>query len=202
MTDLKTTDNDPLNDRAFDQLFRGARTFNAWQDRAIPEAVLQAVYDLAKWGSTSANCQPARFIFITSDEARARLKPHLAEGNVAKTMTAPCTVIIGTDFEFYRNLPEQFPHADATAWFVGNEALIDETARRNGTLQAAYLMLAARSLGLDCGPMSGFDQTGVNQEFFSDKVKANFLCNLGHGTSEDLFPRSPRLSFDQACEIV
>ena len=201
----KPTVNKPVNDFAMDQLFREARTYNGWEDRKIPDSLLQAVYDLAKWGATSANCQPARFIFVTSEKGKQKLKPHLSEGNLAKTMAAPCTVIIGTDYEFYENLPEQFPHTDAKSWFVGNEALIEETAFRNGSLQGAYLMLAARALGLDCGAMSGFDKDGVTKAFLADldgSVKANFLCNLGYGTTENLFPRSPRLSFSQACDIV
>jgi len=165
--------------------------------------MMQAVYELAKWGATSANCSPARFVFVASDEGRARLKPHLAEGNLAKTMAAPCCVIIGHDLDFYEKLPELFPHTDAKSWFEGDDALIKTTAFRNGTLQGAYLMIAARALGLDCGPMSGFDHDGVDKEFFAGTpVKSNFLCNIGYGTDEDMFPRSPRLSFDEACEIV
>lgn len=191
-----------INDEALDIVFRNARTRNGWEERSVSQPLIQAVYDLMKWGSTSANCSPARFVFVTSDEAKARLKPHLMEGNVEKTMTAPCCVIIAHDMEFYEKLPDLFPHADAKSWFVGNDALIAETAFRNGTLQGAYLMIAARALGLDCGPMSGFDQDGVNKEFFAGtSYKANFLCNIGYGTDRDLFDRSPRLSFDEACQI-
>ncbi|MEM9495421.1 MAG: malonic semialdehyde reductase [Pseudomonadota bacterium] len=192
-----------INDEALDIVFRTARTHNGWEERKISQALIQAVYDLTKMAPTSANCSPARFVFVTSDEGKARLKPHVAEGNVAKVMAAPCCVIIGHDMAFYEALPKLFPHTDAKSWFVGNDALIEETAFRNGTLQGAYLMLAARSLGLDCGPMSGFDQAGVDKEFFADtSVKSNFLCNIGYGTDENLFPRSPRLDFEEACEVV
>ena len=192
-----------INDEALDILFREARTHNGWEDRKVTRPLMQAVYDLTKWGATSANCSPARFVFVTSDEAKARLKPLLMEGNVAKTMAAPCCVIIGHDIEFYEKLPELFPHADARSWFAGNDDLIASTAFRNGTLQGAYFMLAARSLGLDCGPMSGFDQPGVDKEFFAGTtIKSNFLCNIGYGTDENLFPRSPRLEFDDACQVL
>lgn len=192
-----------INDEALDILFREARTHNGWEDRKVTRPLMQAVYDLTKWGATSANCSPARFVFVTSDEAKARLKPLLMEGNVAKTMAAPCCVIIGHDMEFYEKLPELFPHADARSWFAGNDELIASTAFRNGTLQGAYFMLAARSLGLDCGPMSGFDQPGVDKEFFAGTtIKSNFLCNIGYGTDENLFPRSPRLEFDDACQVL
>jgi 3-hydroxypropanoate dehydrogenase len=140
---------------------------------------------------------------VTTDEGKERLAPHLGDGNRAKTMSAPCCVIIGHDMEFYEKLPELFPHTDAKSWFVGNDALIKETAFRNGTLQGAYFIIAARALGLDCGPMSGFDQDGVNTEFFAGtNVKSNFLCSIGYGTDENLFPRSPRLDFETACEII
>ena len=192
-----------INDEALDLIFREARTRNGWEERPVTETLIQAVYDLMKFGSTSANCSPARFVFVASKEGKERLKPHLLEGNVAKTMTAPVCVIIGHDLAFYEKLPELFPHTDAKSWFVGNDELIEETAFRNGTLQGAYLMIAARALGLDCGPMSGFDKAGVDDEFFKGTtVKSNFLCNLGYGTDKDLFPRSPRLPFDDACQIV
>ena len=190
-------------DETLDIIFRDARTRNGWEERSVSNALMQAVYDLTKWGPTSANCSPARFVFVSSDEAKARLKPLLMDGNVEKTMTAPCCVIIGHDLDFPEKLPELFPSTDAKAWFDGNAPLIEETAFRNGTLQAAYFMIAARSLGLDCGPMSGFDQVGVNKEFFTGtNYKANMLCNIGYGTDKDLFPRSPRLEFDRACQIV
>ena len=192
-----------INDEALDILFREARTRNGWEDREIAGPLLQAVYDLTKMGPTSANCSPARFVFVTSKEGKELLKPCLLGSNVEKTMAAPCCVIIAHDLEFYEKLPELFPHTDAKSWFAGNDDLIRETAFRNGSLQGAYFMLAARALGLDCGPMSGFDQAGVNEAFFSGTTfKANFLCNIGYGTDKDLFPRSPRLDFSEACRIV
>lgn len=192
-----------INDEALDIIFRSARTHNGWEDRGVSETLIQAVYDLMKWGATSANCSPARFRFVVSQEAKERLKPHLLEMNVDKTMTAPCCVIIGYDLAFFERLPELFPHADAKSWFVGNDELIEETAFRNGSLQGAYFMIAARALGLDCGPMSGFDKPGVDRTFFAGtSVKSNFICNIGFGTDENLFERSPRLSFNEACEIV
>lgn len=192
-----------INDEALGIIFRDARTRNGWDDRKISETLIQATYDLMKWGPTSANCSPARFIFVTSEEGKERLRPHLLAGNVEKTMSAPCCVIIGHDMAFHEKLPELFPHTDARSWFVGNDALIETTAFRNGTLQGAYLMIAARALGLDCGPMSGFDNAGVDKEFFAGTaVRSNFLCNIGYGTDKDVFPRSPRLPFGDACKIV
>ena len=192
-----------INDEAMDLIFREARTRNGWNERSVSRPLMQAVYDLMKWGATSANCSPARFIFVTSPEAKERLRPLLSGNNAAKTMAAPCCVIIAHDMAFYEKLPELFPHTDARSWFVGNDALIEETAFRNGTLQGAYFMIAARGLGLDCGPMSGFDKAGVDEAFLSGTTwKSNFLCNIGYGTDENLFPRSPRLSFDDACRIV
>jgi 3-hydroxypropanoate dehydrogenase len=192
-----------INDQALDIIFRNARTRNGWEERAVAPTLMQAVYDLMKWGPTSANCSPARFVFVASEEGRARLKPFLAPGNLEKTMAAPCTVIIGTDMAFYDKLPQLFPHTDAKSWFVGDDKLAADTAIRNGTLQGAYLMIAARALGLDCGPMSGFDQEGVDRTFFAGTtVKSNFLCNIGYGTEKNLFARSPRLSFDEACQVV
>jgi 3-hydroxypropanoate dehydrogenase len=193
----------PLEPSAFDQLFRQARTHNAWMDQPVSEDQLRTLYNLMKWGPTSANCSPARLVFVTSAEAKARLKPALLAGNVDKTMAAPVTAIIGMDMDFPDTLPRLFPHADARSWFVGNEALIEATAFRNSSLQGAYLMLAARSLGLDCGPMSGFDAALVEKEFFpGGRIKANFLCNLGYGDPTALFPRGPRLDFDEAARIV
>lgn len=192
-----------VNDEALDLIFREARTRNGWQERKVSRPLLQAVYDLMKWGPTSANCSPARFVLVESHAAKQRLKPYLSGNNAAKTMQAPVCVIIAHDMEFYEKLPELFPHTDARSWFVGNEKLIAETAFRNGSLQGAYFMLAARALGLDCGPMSGFDNEGVDREFLAGtKWKSNFLCCIGYGTDENLFPRSPRLSFDEACRIV
>lgn len=190
-------------DSALDQIFRTARTQNAWLDKPISPTLLQAVYDLARMGPTSANCSPARFVFLTTPEAKEKLKPFLLPGNVNKVLTAPATVIIGHDLTFYENLPRLFPHTDARAWFVGNEKLAETTAFRNGTLQGAYFMMAARSLGLDCGPMSGFDNAGVDKAFFDNgPVKSNFICALGHGDPKALFPRSPRLSFEEACQVL
>lgn len=192
-----------INDEALDLVFREARTRNDWHDRKVSRPLMQAVYDLMKWGATSANCSPARFVFISSDEARARLKPFLSGANAEKTMKAPVCVLIAHDMEFYEKLPKLFPHTDARSWFVGKDEMIATTAFRNGTLQGAYFMLAARSLGLDCGPMSGFDNAGVDREFLAGTSwKSNFLCNIGYGTDTNLFPRGPRLEFDEACRIV
>lgn len=194
---------DKIAESALDQLFRDARTHNGWTDEPVGEDLLRQLWDLVKMAPTSANCSPARLVFVTSDAAKEKLKPCLMEGNVAKTMAAPVTVIIGQDMEFYEKLPELFPHTDAKAWFAGNDDLIASTAFRNATLQGGYLIMAARALGLDCGPMSGFDVAKVDAAFFAGtKVTANFLCNIGHGTTEDLFPRSPRLAFDDACRVV
>ncbi len=192
-----------LSDAALDRIFRNARTHTHWQEREVSDVLLQAVFDLAKMGPTSANCSPMRVVFVKSPEAKARLKPALAEGNVEKTMAAPVTAIVGHDLEFYERLPQLFPHTDARSWFVGKPELSRDTAFRNGSLQGAYLMIAARSLGLDCGPMSGFDNAAVDRAFFPDgQVKSNFLCNLGHGDPEKLHPRSPRLDFDQVCRVL
>jgi 3-hydroxypropanoate dehydrogenase len=186
-----------------DQIFRDARTHNKWLDRDVPDAVLHAIVDLAKLGPTSANCSPARFLFVKSREAKERLKPHLSEGNRDKTMRAPVCTIIGYDLDFYEHLPKLFPHTDARSWFAGDDAKIFETAFRNGTLQGAYLIIAARALGLDCGPMSGFDNKAVDREFFAGtKIKSNFLCNLGYGDASDLFARSPRFDFDEMARII
>jgi 3-hydroxypropanoate dehydrogenase len=192
-----------LGDRALDQLFREARTQNGWHDKKVSDELLHQLYDLLKVGPTSANCCPARFVFVMSPEAKARLKPCLAPNNVEKTMAAPVTVILGYDTEFYEKLPKLFPHIDARSWFAGNPALIQSTAFRNGSLQGAYLILAARALGLDCGPMSGFDNAKLDNAFFPDgKVKSNFLVNLGYGDPSRVRPRGPRLAFEEACQIV
>lgn len=194
---------EPVSEQCLDTIFRNARSFNAWQDRPVTDEQLAQLYDLLKWGPTSANSSPARFVFVKSDEAKARLKPCLAEGNVEKSMTAPVVAIIGMDMEFYEKLPKLFPHTDARSWFAGNPEKIQVNALRNSSLQGAYLMIAARSLGLDCGPMSGFDPERLNQEFFPDgTVKANFICALGYGDESKLYPRGPRLDFDEACSIV
>ena len=192
-----------LETAGFDLLFNAARTQNSWKAEAVAVALLRRVYDLAKMGPTSANCSPARFIFVTTKAGKEKLKPALGAGNLEKTMVAPVTAIIGYDTRFYDLLPQLFPHADARSWFASNEALAQETAFRNSSLQGAYLMLAARSLGLDCGPMSGFDQAAVNAAFWPDgRVKANFLCNIGYGDDKMIFPRSPRLNYEQACQIA
>lgn len=192
-----------ISDDALDQLFRAARTQNAWQNKPVSQTLLHALYDLMRMGPTSANCSPARLVFITTAEGRERIKPFLAPNNVAKVMQAPVTVIIGHDLEFYEKLPQLFPHSDARSWFLGNEKLIQSTAFRNGTLQGAYLIMAARAVGLDCGPMSGFDNDGVDKAFFSGSaVKSNFICALGYGDPIAVFPRSPRLTFDEACQII
>ncbi|MBF0470559.1 MAG: malonic semialdehyde reductase, partial [Gammaproteobacteria bacterium] len=179
----------PLANSTLDQLFRTARTHSAWQDKAVTTETLQQLYDLLKWGPTAANSCPARFIFITTPDGKARLEPALSEGNLDQTMKAPVTVIVARDLEFYEHLPKLFPHTDARSWYAGNAKAIENASARNGTLQGAYLIVAARALGLDCGPMSGFDADKVNTEFFPDgKVKANFLCNLGYGDSTKLYP--------------
>lgn len=193
-----------LSEAALDQLFREARTFNAWQPKDVSDEQLHQLYDLTKFAPTSANASPMRVVFVKSKEAKAKLAPFLSENNRAKTMEAPVTAIIGSDQAFYENLPKLFPHADARSWFVGNPAMIEATAFRNSSLQGAYLLLAARSLGLDCGPMSGYDQAGVDEAFFGGtSIKSNFLINIGYGdASRNMFPRSPRLTFDEACTIA
>jgi 3-hydroxypropanoate dehydrogenase len=192
-----------LPDAALDQLFRQARTHTAWLPKPVPAELLHKIYDLARMGPTSANTSPARFIFLTTPEAKARLKPSLAPGNVEKTMAAPVTVIIAWDAEFHEHLPRLFPQRDMRSMFAGNKALMDETAFRNSSLEGGYFILAARAMGLDCGPMSGFDQNKVNAEFFPDgKWKVNFLCNLGYGDRSKLFPRNPRLDFEEACQVI
>ncbi|PKP76583.1 MAG: malonic semialdehyde reductase [Alphaproteobacteria bacterium HGW-Alphaproteobacteria-3] len=193
-----------LGDEALDVIFRAARTHNAWQDKPVSDALLKELYDLMKWGPTSANMSPARIVFVTSKEAKEKLAPALMEGNRAKTLQAPVTAIIGYDVKFYERLPELFPHApEAKTWFNWSDEWAEANAFRNGSLQGAYFMIAARSLGLDCGPMSGFDMNKVNELFFvGTDVKSNFLCNLGYGDPAALFARSPRLPFDDACSIV
>ena len=193
-----------LSAAALDQIFREARTYNAFLPREVSAAQLRAMYDLAKMAPTSANCSPARIVFVKSQEAKARLAPTLSEGNRAKTLAAPVTAIVATDHAFYEHLPKLFPHADARSWFAGDQALSEITAFRNGTLQGAYLIIAARALGLDCGPMSGFDNARVDAVFFANTTfKSNFLINIGYGdASRDLFPRSPRFDFDEVCSIV
>jgi 3-hydroxypropanoate dehydrogenase len=192
-----------ISGESLNQLFREARTHWVWRPEPVPIDLLKQVYDLARFGPTSANSSPARFVFLTTSAAKERLRPALAPGNVEKTMTAPVTVIVAYDTEFHEKLPQLFPARDMRSVFAANTALIQETAFRNGTLQGAYLIMAARALGLDCGPMSGFDQQKVNAEFFSDgKWKSNFLINIGYGDPAKLFPRNPRLSFDEACRVL
>jgi 3-hydroxypropanoate dehydrogenase len=192
-----------ISDDALNQIFRQARTHSAWLPKRVPIAKLHEAYELARMGPTSANSSPARFVFLQSEAAKARLLPALAPLNVEKTKAAPVTVIVAWDTEFYEKLPQLFPHADMRSYFVGNQALIDETAFRNSTLQGGYFILAARAVGLDCGPMSGFDPAKVNAEFFPDgKWNANFLYNLGYGDRSKLLPRNPRLEFDEACRVL
>ena len=197
----------PVSDAALDQIWRQARTHNGWTNESVPETLIRATYDLTKMGATSANCSPARFVFLQSDAAKQRLLPHLLGTNAEKTMAAPWVVIIAHDLEFHEKIPQLFPHnPGAKDWFL-DDAARETTAFRNGTLQGAYLMLAARALGLDCGPMSGFDNAGVDKEFFLDNEdtkhwRSNWLCNIGHGDESQLFERSPRLSFSEACQIL
>ena len=193
-----------IDDAALRQLFFDARTYNKFEPREVPEAVLRELIDIVELGPTSANCSPARVLFLKSGAGKERLKPHLSEGNRAKTMAAPVTAIIGYDLEFYHHLPRLFPHnQEAKSWFEGKPKLIEATAFRNGTLQGGYFILAARALGLDTGPMSGFDNDGVDREFFPDgTVKSNFLCNLGYGDPTGLFARSPRFSFEEIAKVL
>lgn len=192
-----------LNQTALDTLFYQARTHNGWLQRAVSDAQLELLYDLMKWAPTSANGAPARLVFVRSPAAKARLLPALSAGNADKTMAAPVTVIVGMDLEFHQKLPQLSPAVDARAWFAGNDAAIQSTAFRNSSLQGGYLILAARAIGLDCGPMSGFDHAKVDQAFFAGSaVRSNFLCNLGYGDPAKLRPRAPRLAFNQACRIV
>jgi 3-hydroxypropanoate dehydrogenase len=208
----------PLTDEAFDQIFREAHTHTAWLDKPVTDETLRQLYDLMKWGPTSANGSPARFLFLRSPEAKKRLEPFLSPGNVEKTMTAPVTVIVAYDLLFFEKLPKLFPHAPGMRdYFEQNPQMVEITAQRNSSLQGAYMMIAARGLGLDCGPMSGFDNARLDEEFFGagkewegyeqedftiDHVKSNFLCNLGYGDSSKLFPRNPRLEFKEACSLL
>jgi 3-hydroxypropanoate dehydrogenase len=197
------TDLNPLDDHALDRIFREARTHITWLDRPVSDELLRQAVELAKMGPTSANCLPMRIVFVRSKESKERLRPTLAPGNIDKTMAAPATAIIGYDLEFYELLPRLFPRSDMRQAFVGKPELIKDTAFRNSSLQGAYFILALRSLGLDTGPMSGFDNAKVDVEFFSGTaVKSNFLINIGHGDPAKLFPRSPRLSFEEIARIV
>lgn len=200
---LEASASQALDGQALDHLFRTARTHNELGGE-VGDDTLRQLYDLLKWGPTSANMSPARFVFVKSPEAKARLAPTLSEGNFAKSMAAPVTVIVAHDLAFYDKLPYLFPHTDARSWFSGaDEATLQTAALRNGSMQAAYLILAARALGLDTGPMSGFDNAGVDAEFFAGtRIQSNILVNLGHGDPAKLFPRSPRLPFDEAAQIL
>ncbi len=193
----------PISDDALDTIFRNARTHNLWQDKPVSAAMLMAIYDLMRWGPTSANCSPARVTFVVSRAAKERLRPHLSPGNVDKTMAAPATAILAYDLDFAERFPFLFPHEpEAKNWFR-DPVLAERVAFRNASLQGGYFIVAARALGLDCGPMSGFDNDGVDREFFPDgRVKSNFLCNIGYGDPAGVRPRNPRLSFDEACRIL
>ena len=193
-----------VSDEALRQIFLEARTHNGWLDQPVTDDELRQLYDLMKWGPTSANSSPARFVFIRSQQAKERLRPTLSSGNIDKTMAAPVTIIVAYDLLFYQNLAKLFPHKPAMRdLFASNAQLAEETARRNSSLQGAYLIIAARSLGLDCGPMSGFDNAKLDEEFFpGGHVKSNFLCNIGHGDPSKLTPRLPRLEFEEACTIL
>lgn len=193
-----------INDEALDRVFRQARTFRKFRPDPVQPQILMAIYDLMRLGPTSGNILPGRIIFLVSEQAKERLKPHLDSGNVKKTMDAPATAILGYDLKFYEFVPKLRPHKPDTAEFREMEpAALDKVAFRNATLQAGYFILAARAIGLDCGPMSGFDNDGVDKEFFPDgRVKSNMLCNLGYGDEPDMRPRAPRLSFDETCRIL
>jgi 3-hydroxypropanoate dehydrogenase len=192
-----------LDQKAFDTLFLEARTYNGWLDKAVPDEMIQKIYDLAKWGPTSANCCPMRVVFVRSSEEKEKLKLMLDKGNQEKTMQAPVVALFAYDRKFFDKMNKLAPHVNVEKWYGGKEALVAETAWRNGTLQAAYFMLAARSLGLDCGPMSGFSKDKVKAEFFPDlDGDVNFICSLGYGDPATPYPRAPRLDFDEACNIV
>ena len=194
---------DTMDSPALDQLFLAARTANKWQERDVPEAKLTELYDLLKMAPTSANCSPARFVFVRSAEAKEKLRPALSAGNLEKTMTAPVVAIVAYDLAFYDRLPFLFPHADAKSWFTGSPAFAEQTAFRNSSLQGAYLIMAARALGLDTGAMSGFDNAKVDAAFFEGTGwKSNFLVNLGYGDFSKAFDRLPRLPFEEAAKIV
>jgi nitroreductase len=194
---------EPLDAQAQDQLFREARTRNAFTDKPVPEALLRQVYDLAKWGPTSGNVCPARFVFLTTPQAKARLAPHMSRTNRAKEIGAAVQCIVAYDLKFANDIPKLFPHNPGSAAWYDNPALAEETAFRNGSLQGAYLILACRTLGLDCGPMSGFSREAVDAEFFAGTTwRSNFLCNIGYGSDAALFGRLPRLSFEDACEVL
>ena len=192
-----------LNAAALDQLFRETRSYNGYLDSPVTQAQLEGIWDLMKFGPTSANCLPARIVWCTSEAAKQKLAALTMPANGEKILKAPVTAIIGMDLEFYENLPELFPHTDARSWFVGNDALIEKTAFRNSSLQGAYLMLAARALGLDTGPMSGFNNAAVDEAFFAGtKVQSNFICTLGYGDTTSIFERSPRPAFGRFNSVI
>jgi 3-hydroxypropanoate dehydrogenase len=192
-----------VNDEALDTIFRTARSQNKWLDKPVSAALLMAVYDLMRMGPTSANCSPARIVFLTTEEAKERIRPHLLPQNIEKTMTAPAVAVIGYDLDFPQHMPRLFPHNPGAKDWFNDPVLREKTAFRNGTLQGAYFMIAARALGLDCGPMSGFNNDAVDKEFFAGtNVKSNFICGVGYGDPSGVFPRSPRLEFDEACKIL
>ena len=203
MSNTKTIQPAPVNSDALDTLFNNARTYNDFTEQEVSDELLHKLHDLVKMAPTSANCSPMRVVFVKSDEAKAQLKDCLMEGNVDKTMSAPVCAINGMDMEFFEHLPKLFPHTDAKSWFVGNDSFIQSTAFRNSSLQGGYFIMAARALGLGCGPMSGFSPKKINEAFFSGtSTKVNFLCNLGYGTDKELFPRSPRFDFDEVNTII
>lgn len=193
----------PLSEDSIALLFTEARSHNGWLSIDVPDALLRQAVEIARWGPTSANCSPLRIVFVRSSEAKARLAPAMAPGNLDKTLAAPATAILGYDLDFTEHLPGLYPAADARSWFAGNDMLVEETAFRNGSLQAAYFLIALRALGLDAGPMSGFDRAKVEAIFFAGtRVKANFLINIGYGDPERLYPRGPRLSFEETAKII
>jgi 3-hydroxypropanoate dehydrogenase len=192
-----------LDDDGLDLIFREARTFYGWSDTPVAPETLRQLYDLMIMGPTSANCLPARIVFVTSDEAKERLRPALSRSNAEKTVSAPVTAILGYDLNFFEHLPRLYPRADAKPWFTSNAALAEETAFRNGTLQGAYFIVAARALGLDTGPMSGFKNAVVDEEFFAGTaIKSNFICSIGYGVPETVIVREPRFDFDEVCQIL
>ena len=192
-----------LSEEALGEILTEARTHSVWLPEPVSDDLLVQIYNLMKWGPTSANSSPARIVFVKSPEAKAKLLPCMAEGNVEKTKAAPVTAIIAQDLEFYDKLPRLFPFADARSWFAENKSFAESTAFRNSSLQGAYFIIAARALGLDCGPMSGFDNAKVDEVFFhGTSWRSNFICNLGHGDASKLRPRSPRLEFSETCKIL
>ena len=197
------TNGQMLDDKALDILFREARTYNGWQDKDVPDALVRQIFDTMKWGPTSANCCPLRIVFVRTDEAKQKLKPLLDKGNQDKTMEAPVVALFAMDRKFFKYAPKLAPHVNVESWYVGKDEANKETAAVNGTLQAAYFMLAARALGLDCGPMSGVNKQGVKDAFFPDlDGEVKFVCSLGYGRPETLYPRAKRLDFEEACKIV